>query len=156
MRKRTATYLLAALACLVLCFIWGNSMLTGEESGAVSGGLREWLISTFPFLNWLPERLLRKLGHFSEFGLLGFLSAWFFLLQGQRGVHRAAMPLLFTVLTAVTDETIQSFSQGRSPSVIDVWIDTAGSVAGILLLLLGAKIYTWIRNRKGNNHEKAS
>ena len=55
MRKRTATYLLAALACVVLCFIWGNSMLTGEESGAVSGGLRAWLISTFPCLNWLPE-----------------------------------------------------------------------------------------------------
>lgn len=154
MRKRMATYLLAALACLVLCFIWGNSMLTGEESGAVSGGLLHWLIHHFPFLNWLPELLLRKLGHFCEFGLLGFVSAWFFLLQGQKGIHRAAMPLLFTVLTAVTDETIQSFSRGRTPSVIDVWIDVAGSLAGIILLLLVTKIYFWIRNRKGTNHEK--
>ena len=155
MKKRKGTYLLAALACLVLCFIWGNSMLSGEESGAISGGLLDWLVRTFPFLKWLPEIVLRKIGHFSEFGLLGFLLAWFFLLQGQRGLHRLSMPLLFTVLTAVADETIQSFSLGRTPSVIDVWIDVAGGCAGILLVALGSKIYTWIHNQKGNNNEKA-
>ena len=155
MRKRKGTYLLAALACLVLCFIWGNSMLSGEESGAISGGLLAWLVRTNPFLKWLPEIVLRKIGHFSEFGLLGFLLAWFFLLQGQRGLHRLSMPLLFTVLIAVADETIQSFSLGRTPSVIDVWIDVAGGCAGILLVALGSKIYTWIQNRKGNNNEKA-
>ena len=155
MKKRKGTYLLAALACLVLCFIWGNSMLSGEESGAISGGLLDWLVRTFPFLKWLPEIVLRKIGHFSEFGLLGFLLAWFFLLQGQRGLHRLSMPLLFTVLIAVADETIQSFSLGRTPSVIDVWIDVAGGCAGILLVALGSKIYTWIHNQKGNNNEKA-
>ena len=155
MTRRKGKFLLAGLICLVLCFIWGNSMLSGEESGAISGGLLAWLMDTFPFFKWLPEYLLRKFGHFSEFGLLGFLLAWFFLLQGQRGLHRLSMPLLFTVLIAVADETIQSFSLGRTPSVIDVWIDVAGGCAGILLVALGSKIYTWIQNRKGNNNEKA-
>ena len=76
MTKRRGEYLLAGLICLVLCFIWGNSMLSGEESSAVSGGMLGWLTGTFPFLKWLPENLLRKFGHFSEF------SCWAFCLPG--------------------------------------------------------------------------
>ena len=60
-----------------------------------------------------------------------------------------SMPLLVVLLVAVTDETIQTFSLGRSPSVIDIWIDVAGGCAGIALLLLSTRIYTWIQNRKG-------
>lgn len=43
------------------------------------------------------------------------------------------------MLTALTDETIQLFSQGRSSQVTDVWLDSAGVLAGILaaLLLMG-------------------
>ena len=36
-------------------------------------------------------------------------------------------------LTALTDETIQLFSPGRSSQVTDVWIDFAGVVTGTLL-----------------------
>ena len=36
MTKRKKTCLLAALTLGVLCFIWGNSMLPGEESGVLS------------------------------------------------------------------------------------------------------------------------
>ena len=95
MTKRKGLFLPAGLTCLALCFIWGNSMLSGEESGAVSGGLLSWMRSNFPSMSWLPERLLRKFGHFSEFSLLGLLLGWFFLRQGQRGLHRLTVPLLF-------------------------------------------------------------
>ena len=39
-------------------------------------------------------------------------------------------------LTALTDETIQLFSPGRSSQVTDVWIDFAGVVTGTLLAFL--------------------
>ena len=39
-------------------------------------------------------------------------------------------------LTALTDETIQLFSLGRSSQVTDVWIDFAGVVTGTLLAFL--------------------
>ncbi len=156
MAKRKGQFLLAVLICLVLCFIWGNSMLTGEESGAISGGLLSWLNESFSFLKWLPELLLRKFGHFSEFGLLGFLLAWFFLLQGQRGLHRFTVPLLFGMTAALMDETIQSFSLGRSPSVMDVWIDVAGACTGIALLCGCFCLYHLIHNRKGNQNEKSA
>ena len=100
-------------------------------------------------MKWLPEYLLRKFGHFSEFGLLGFLLAWFFLLQGQRGIHRMSMPLLFAMAAGLTDETIQVYSLGRSPSVLDVWIDVGGALAGIALLYGCHYLLKLIFKRKG-------
>ena len=149
MAKRKGQFLLAVLICLVLCFIWGNSMLSGEESGAVSGGLLSWMTENFPRMRWLPERLLRKFGHFSEFAVLGFLLGWFFLRQGQRGLHRLTVPLLFGMTAALTDETIQSFSPGRCPSVTDVWIDVAGVCTGISMLSLCFFLYQLLHKRKG-------
>lgn len=131
----------------LLCFIWGNSMLSGEISGEISGGLLGRLIDTFPFLNWLPEYVLRKIGHFSEFGLLGFLLCWYFLLQGQKGIHRFSVPLLLAMLAANLDETIQTITPDRGPSVIDVWIDTAGASAGIAAMLVLFAAVQYIKNK---------
>ena len=150
MSKRKGLFLPAGLICLVLCFIWGNSMLSGEESGAVSGGLLSWMTENFPRMRWLPERLLRKFGHFSEFAVLGFLLGWFFLRQGQRGLHRLTVPLLFGMTAALTDETIQSFSPGRSPQVTDVWIDTAGALTGILIVYGGYRLYHHFKKTERN------
>lgn len=138
---------------MLLCFIWGNSMLSGDISGAISGGLLGWLIKTFPFLNWLPEYLLRKIGHFSEFALLGFLLSWYYLLQGQRGFHRFTLPLLLSVLAANVDETIQTVIPDRGPSVIDCWIDTAGACTGIAVLFALYGVIRIIRKDK-TNYEK--
>ena len=146
MQKRH--WLLLPIAAL-LCFIWGNSMLSGDISGEISGGLLGWLIDTFPFLNWLPEYVLRKIGHFSEFGLLGFLLCWYFLLQGQQGIHRFSVPLLLAMLAANLDETIQTFTPDRGPSVIDVWIDTAGACTGIAAMLVLFAIVQYVKNKKG-------
>ena len=44
--------------------------------------------------------------------------------------------MLGGVLTALTDETIQIFSPGRSSQVTDVWLDSAGVLAGILTALV--------------------
>ncbi len=44
--------------------------------------------------------------------------------------------MLGGVLTALTDETIQIFSAGRSSQVTDVWLDFAGVLAGILVGLV--------------------
>lgn len=134
--QKKKTLLIFGLVVLNLAIIWGNSMLPGSESSQISGGLRDFLIQLFPFLeNALGEFLLRKLGHFSEFALLGFLLAQFFGLLEQKGIHAVTMPLLCGVLAALTDETIQVFSPGRGPSVVDVWIDTSGVVTGIIICL---------------------
>lgn len=143
MKKRKAVLLL--LIVLTLCLIWGNSLLSGQTSGQISGGLFQKLMALFPRLSWLTEHRLRKLGHFTEYAVLGLLLTWFLILKGQRGGYRVAMPLLFGTLTANLDEAIQTISPQRGPSVLDVWLDVGGVCTGIGVLLL----FRWIITRKG-------
>lgn len=148
MARRKRIFICAVLIAANLCFIWGNSLLPGEESGQISGGLLLWLKETFPFLMGMGEYLLRKLGHFSEFACLGFLFANLFRLLGERGLHRFSSPLLCGMLAAAADETIQVFVPDRGPSVIDVWIDTSGVCTGIILLVIGAVLFKMKKERK--------
>ena len=60
-----------------------------------------------------------------------------------------SMPLLFAMTAALTDETIQVYSLGRSPSVLDVWIDVGGALAGIALLYGCHYLFKLIFKRKG-------
>ena len=149
--KKNQRLVCSILLCLNLVFIWGNSSLPGDTSGEISNGLLLWLSQLLGDAWVMGEYLLRKLAHFSEFAMLGLLLTWRFLLQGQTGVHRFTMPLLCGNLAACVDETIQVFSPDRGPSVIDVWIDTAGVTAGIVILLLGKAI---LEKKKHKNMEE--
>ena len=87
----------------------------------------------------LTMHLVRKLAHFCEYTLEGFLLMLCMRVYSRHPLRHITVPMLAGVLTALTDETIQLFSQGRSSQVTDVWLDSAGVLAGILaaLLLMG-------------------
>ena len=122
-KKRTR--LCVTLIVLNLCFIWGNSMLPGEVSGALS----DWLGRLLGLGQGDPSQgtgLLRKLAHFSEFACLGFLLCWLAYLKGERGFHIFALALLGGLLAACIDESIQMLTPERGPGLVDVWIDTSG------------------------------
>ena len=122
-KKRTR--LCVTLIVLNLCFIWGNSMLPGEVSGALS----DWLGQLLGLGQGDPSQgtgLLRKLAHFSEFACLGFLLSWLAYLKGERGFHIFALALLGGLLAACIDESIQMLTPARGPGLVDVWIDTSG------------------------------
>jgi VanZ family protein len=75
---------------------------------------------------------IKKLGHMAGYALL----ASAFLHGINRFTPGAVLAAwLFTVLYAVTDEIHQSFVPGRNASVVDVFIDAAGALAGLFLLL---------------------
>lgn len=147
MMNKKAFYILLFFIVCCLAFIWGNSMLPGEESGQLSKGVLKWLIDHFPFLKWMPEFLLRKLGHFSEFAGTALLLTALFTAAGQRGISRAAFPLLISILVAMADETIQIYSPGRASMVTDVWIDTAGACTGIVVFLIGYAIWYQLHSK---------
>lgn len=139
---------MAVCVTLLICnlvFIWGNSLLPGELSGAVSGFVKELLTK---FLN-LPagdseqgHGLLRKLAHFTEFACLGVLFCWLFSMLRKHTLFS----LLCGFTAACTDETIQCFVPDRGPAIKDVAIDTAGVAVGMGLLLAGYAIYQRIKN----------
>jgi VanZ family protein len=70
------------------------------------------------------DTILRKLAHVAEYAILGALLG--------RAVRRPGVALALGVLYAVSDEVHQVFVEGRHGSPLDVLIDTAGIVAGLL------------------------
>ena len=135
--KRTDKRLRLCITLLIcnLIFIWGNSLLPGEISGAFSDWVKSLLARILPMGpdDGSGGGLLRKAAHFSEFAALGIWLAW---LHGmlQKGTLR---PFFWGVLAASADETIQRFVPDRGPSIRDVCIDSAGVLTGIILLWLG-------------------
>ena len=130
MKKR----ILSILILLNLALIWGNSMLTGISSEAVSGGMLALLGRFLPvLLTEAGHTLLRKAAHFSEFALLGLLYCGRHrLVKGEAPVHLMG----FGLAVACIDETIQIFTPGRASSLIDVWIDASGFALGLLLIVI--------------------
>ena len=125
------------LLCLNLCFIWGNSLLPGEVSGAVSGWLRDLLARLLGGTPDGPDTghgLLRKLAHFTEFTCLGLLFCW---LWGMLKTKKWPLwGLLCGAAVAAIDETIQCFVPDRGPAIKDVGIDTLGVCLGIVIIYI--------------------
>jgi VanZ family protein len=137
------------LVCNVI-FIWGNSLLPGELSGAISDFVKDLVYKLLPGTSGAGEGghgLLRKAAHFTEFACLGALLCW---LAAMLGKPRAlAMAVAF--LTACADETIQRFVPDRGPAFKDVLIDTSGAITGMILLLVG---YAFVTRKKQAMEDK--
>ena len=133
-------FTLALLGCIV--FIFSNSMKIGEVSQGSSGRVLAWMRIILRRLGHpgLADRLtmhiVRKLAHFCEYMLEGFLLMLCMRVYTRQYIWHISVPMLGGVLTALTDETIQIFSPGRSSQVTDVWLDSAGVLAGILTALV--------------------
>ena len=136
-------FTLALAGCI--WFIFSNSMAVADVSSVSSGRVLQLLQAVLRRLGMpgLAQRLtmhiVRKMAHFCEYTLEGFLLMLCMRVYSRRPLRHITVPMLAGVLTALTHETIQLFSQGRSSQVTDVWLDSAGVLAGILaaLLLMG-------------------
>ena len=154
--RRASAPWLAALAVLV-CIIWGNSLVPGEGSGSLSltvleiaqGALRA---AGLPYA-WLTNFIVRKAAHFSEYAVLGIvaLNAWrpHKACRGEEDAARsaAAATVATLVLVPLCDEGIQRFVPGRCGQLSDVAIDCAGAAFGALAALLVARVATRVRQR---------
>ena len=136
-RTKTRMRLCVSLILCCLVFIWGNSLLPGEISGAISDFFKRILQSLFEQgesgSSGMLGFLVRKMAHFTEFTALGLCLCWLF---GMLKKGRLA-PFLCGAAAACVDETIQIFVPGRGPSVRDVCIDSCGVLLGVILLTLG-------------------
>ena len=147
-KERTSPWLIlfrvvftaALIACIM--FIFRNSLENGAQSSARSQAVMQLVNSALAkvHLGPLSEHLIRKLAHFSEFALEGFL-------------------LMLCMTTALMDETIQLHSLNRTSSVVDVWIDMSGVVAGLLfaliILLIVRGVTAFIRVKQENRALRA-
>ena len=70
------------------------------------------------------DTILRKIAHVTEYAILGALLT--------RAVRRPGLALALAVAYAASDEVHQLFVEGRHGSPLDILIDTAGALAGVL------------------------
>ena len=143
--KRTSTRmrLCTALLICLLVFIWGNSLMPGPVSQAISNFVQKILFRTELTPGEIPagNTLLRKMAHFTEFAALGFLLCWRF------GMLKK--PVKYAVFSGITaaciDEGIQAFTPDRACRLYDVAIDSLGILTGIALLHYG---HTYLKKRR--------
>ena len=142
--KHTSPWLIAFriifTIALVWCilFIFHNSLETSSISSARSHEVMQKINAILAHLNIGPlsEHVVRKLAHFSEFTLEGFLLMLCLRVYTRRFVRHVSWPMLGGMATALLDETIQLYVPGRTSSVRDVWIDFGGVIAGLFVALL--------------------
>ena len=105
------------------------------NTSRIVGPLVLWL-----FPNTSPETLLvihiitRKVAHFGEYAVLGFLAARAF--RGSPRLHNRwfLVSLVLIIAYALVDEYHQSYVPSRSASIYDSLIDMAGGLAALLIV----------------------
>lgn len=133
-------FTLALIGCIA--FIFSNSMQVADASSEDSGRVLLWMQRVLTRMrlpgaaNCLTMHIVRKMAHFCEYMLEGFLLMLCMRVYTRHPLRHISVPILSGVLTAMTDETIQLFSDGRSSQVTDVWLDSAGVATGIVIALL--------------------
>ena len=130
-------FTMALIACIT--FIFSNSMQIGTVSEGASGRVLRLVQRVLTRLGMtgvashITMHIIRKLAHFCEYALEGFLLMLCLRVYTRHFIKHMSWPILGGLLTALTDETIQIFSPGRSSQVTDVWIDFAGVLSGLLV-----------------------
>ena len=127
-RKKVALVLIV----LVLCFIWGQSLLDGStstrESDFVFRLIYPFLYHVFGEVDATPH-LLRKFAHFMEYAALGCCLSLYFGYD-QKSILKG---MNVALLAALFDESIQLLAVARGPQITDIWLDFSGALTGILL-----------------------
>ncbi len=80
--------------------------------------------------------MVRKLAHFTEYAILGFLLLWSFRHYRKGFPHYLAVSTVIGVLYAISDELHQIFVPGRACRFTDVCIDSAGVLFGFAVFAL--------------------
>lgn len=156
-------FLPTLLTVLWLGFIFSNSMQSGASSGAASGRVHT-LVNLIPEMLGLgspiSHHFVRKLAHFAEFAILSLLACadlWCLKAVSLKQSLKKSIPLIslslpFCILCAAADEFIQNFSEGRGPSIKDVFIDSSGALFATILFITIFCIIRYFKNKSVMNN----
>lgn len=140
-------WILYIVLCLIVFFIWDNSLQNGGTSDGFSLIFAKWIAPIANKLGfygniWALNRIIRKLAHLTEFTILG--GVLYVVLRRYIEYGTVVKTIVVGIVIASLDEFIQLFSLGRSSQLSDVLIDTVGIIIGISVV----KLTYYIRDRK--------
>lgn len=117
-----------------------------EVANTLSGG--HWSISFRAQLAEYFEHPIRKLAHFTEYACMGILvyGIWVYRIPHRRRLFLLTVGWVF--VSAAADEFHQLFVSGRSSSPLDVCLDTAGGIFGVLVIWCIQRILSRIKSRR--------
>ena len=132
-------WILYIVLCLIVFFIWDNSLQNGGTSDGFSLIFAKWIAPIANKLGfygniWALNRIIRKLAHLTEFTILG--GVLYTVLRRYIEYGTVVKTIGVGIVIASLDEFIQLFSLGRSSQLSDVLIDTVGIIIGISVVKL--------------------
>ena len=148
------------IAWLAFISFASSDNFNAGNTSRIIGPLILWL-----FPNTSPETLAvvhvitRKLAHFTEYAILGFLAARAFRTSPRPAISQRWFLICATliVIYALLDEYRQSFVPSRTASIFDSMIDTAGGLTALLWTALKMPIrHSTERGSAGSNSTSTS
>lgn len=113
----------------------GDSRWAGHMIGQLFvPGFEDWSDKEQETFAEKVDHPVRKTAHAMEYAVLGLLTAGAYIRRGTSIRKGILVPWGIAALYAASDEFHQLFVPGRSGQVSDVVLDSAGVLAGVLLL----------------------
>ena len=155
-RKAVIIILSWLMVFFTMLIIYSFSEENAKSSAQTSGGVVKDVLDVFLPEDEITDELVkkyqfpfRKLAHFGIFMLLGFSFANAFKNSlSINDIYGYVFSFLGVIAYATFDEFHQNFTEGRGPSAIDVLIDSAGGLVGILIFFIMIFTVKKIMNKK--------
>lgn len=134
MKNKLSTFLV--LIWMTIIFIM--SSFDSVESSNQSNFIVDIIANIFKIENIeLLSFIIRKLAHYTEYLILGFLVINMFTKNNINNLY--LISIILCIIYATSDEIHQIFIPGRSCQLRDILIDSIGSITGIYLYKLYLK-----------------
>lgn len=147
-KRKDIIGIILLLFWMILIFVMSN------QPGDVSQGQSDFVINFFnsigielnEYFGNIASLIIRKGAHFTEYMILFFLFRNILKQYTKKNLN--VYSILFVFLYAISDEVHQYFIPGREMRILDVCIDTSGSIFGALL----NKVYITIMKNFSNSY----
>ncbi len=133
-----------ALTALLAVMIFGLSAQNGPESASLSEKVRDFLSALIGYE--LDLHIVRTCAHFLEY--CAFTFSLFFALSFSFNRFRPVVTVIISALYAATDEIHQLFSDGRACDIKDFFVDSAGAVLTVAVLVIIIRLFHRITQRR--------
>lgn len=140
MNKKIIIYILLVLLCMITIFCFSSKNTI--ESNSTSKSIIKYSVRIYEKITNKEvdeEKVInklnypvRKLAHFSIYFLLGMFVYGMFSCTKLK--HKLLLSMIICVIYASLDETHQLFVYGRTGQVLDVLIDSVGSLISMLII----------------------
>ena len=142
MRRFLSRYL-PLIAWLAFISYASSASFSASNTSRIIGPLVLWLFpSTSAETLDTIHFITRKIAHFTEYAILGFLAARAFRTSSRPAIGERWFLICATlvVVYALMDEYHQSFVPSRTASIVDSLIDMAGGLTALLVVRKRTKV----------------